>query len=284
VRAWKKLGAGWQPCETLPLADRGFRYGMSVFETIAIVEGRPLLLESHLERIDRSTQPLHQEGPACQGRNDIRKHLDPASKNSPPQRDSWNSVKFPPFDFSKLPTGLLRFYLTAGEGTPDAPFAAHAYALFEEAEVGWNLPPVRVESSAAPYLPRPGGWKTGNYWQNIDALAAARRAGCDEALLFNPAGMLVGAAMANVFLQIDGRWITPALETGARDGAVRAWVLRSLGADEEILAPESLRGATAAFLTNSRIGVRPVAVMDGRPLVDASQEIQRRYFDEVYSR
>jgi branched-subunit amino acid aminotransferase/4-amino-4-deoxychorismate lyase len=245
---------------------------MSIFETIAVVEGRPLLLEPHLERLSRATQTLDQEGSACQSRFDDFANADPALKN------------FPPFDFSELSTGLLRFYLTAGEGPPDAPFAAHAYAFFDEAEVGWSLPPVRVESSAAPYLPRPGGWKTGNYWQNIDALAAARRAGCDEALLFNPAGMLVGAAMANVFLRIDGRWITPALETGARDGAVRAWVVQSIGADEEIPTPESLSRATAAFLTNSRIGIRPVAVMDGRPLEEASQEIQRRYFDEVYSR
>jgi branched-chain amino acid aminotransferase len=266
VKAWKKPGAAWQPCESLPLADRGFRYGMSVFETLAVVDGRPLLPEAHLERLrraanDAGNQPrpaLGQEGSACQG---------------------WDG-----FDFSELSTGLLRFYLTAGEGAPVAPFAGNAYALFDEGEVGWNFPAVRVESRAAPYLPRPGGWKTGNYWQNVDALAAARSQGCDEALLFNPAGMLVGAAMANVFLRIDGRWITPALETGARDGAVRAWVLTSLTADEGILDLESLSNATAAFLTNSRIGVRAVAVMDGRPLEDSASEIQRRYFDEVYSR
>jgi branched-chain amino acid aminotransferase len=278
VKAWKKRDAGWQPCESLPLADRGFRYGMSVFETLAIVHGRPLLLASHLERLDRANQTLEQEGSACQSREGIRKHIDPALTTRALLRVPWN------FDFSKLTTGLLRFYLTAGEGPPEAPFAGNAYALFDEAEVGWNLPPVRVESSAAPYLPRPGGWKTGNYWQNIDALAAARRAGCDEALLFNPAGMLVGAAMANVFLQIDARWVTPALETGARDGAVRAWVLERIDAQEEILDGDALRKCTAAFLTNSRIGVRAVSVMDGRPLADATSQIQRRYFDEVYAR
>jgi len=190
----------------------------------------------------------------------------------------------PGFDFSQLGTGLLRFYLTAGEGGLEAPFAGNAYALFDEAEVGWNLSALRVVSSAAPYLPRPGGWKTGNYWQNLDALASAKRHGCDEALVFNPAGMLVGAAMANVFLQIDGRWVTPALETGARDGAVRAWVLGQMEASEEILDAEALQRCSAAFLTNSRIGIRPIAELDGRPLEVACAEIQRRYFDEIFSR
>jgi branched-subunit amino acid aminotransferase/4-amino-4-deoxychorismate lyase len=221
---------------------------MSVFETIAVRDDRPLLLEAHLERLALA----------------------------------FRRTGVPPV--TGLGTGVLRIYLTAGEGGFDAPFAANAHALVEPAEVGWNLPPLRVAMSAAPYLPRPGGWKTGNYWQNIDALLSARQAGCDEALLFNPAGMLVGGAMANVFLRIDGRWSTPALETGARDGAVREWVLQTMEASEEILDSDSLRRCSAAFLTNSRIGIRAVSELDGRPLEVACAEIQRRYFDEIFSR
>ena len=255
MRTWKKTGNEWGPCENLPLGDRGFRYGMSVFETIALREGKPLMLEEHLERLERAVAN-------CGG----------------------EFATLPAFDFSQLGTGLLRFYLTAGEGGPEAPFAGDAYALFDVAEVGWDLPALRVASSAAPYLPRPGGWKTGNYWQNLDALAAAKRHGCDEALVFNPAGMLVGAAMANVFLRIDGRWMTPALETGARDGAVRAWALKMMAVSEEILDAEALQRCAAAFLTNSRIGIRPIAELDGRPLEVACAEIQRRYFNEIFSR
>jgi len=254
VRAWKRQDGGWVACDQLPLADRGFRYGMSVFETIAVREGCPLLLESHLKRLERAASDA---GGGFSG--------------------------LPSFDFSQLETGLLRIYLTAGEGGLDSPFKGDAYALFSAAEVGWELPALRVALSASPYLPRPGGWKTGNYWQNLDALAAAKRAKCDEALVFNPAGMLVGAAMANVFLRIDGCWTTPALETGARDGAVRAWVLGGIGASEGIFDAAALKHCSAAFLTNSRIGIRPIAELDGRPLEVACFTIQRRYFDEIFS-
>jgi len=249
------------------LADRGFRYGMSVFETIAVCEGRPLMLEAHLERLERAAESCRAGVPPA---------IDGSAAGGTPALHL--------FDFTQLGTGLLRFYLTAGEGGLEAPFAGNAYALFDAAEVGWNLPALRVALSAAPYLPRPGGWKTGNYWQNLDALAAAKRHGCDEALVFNPAGMLVGAAMANVFLRIDGRWMTPALETGARDGAVRAWVLGKMAVSEEILDAEALQRCSAAFLTNSRIGIRPIAELDGRPLEVACAEIQSRYFDEIFSR
>jgi branched-subunit amino acid aminotransferase/4-amino-4-deoxychorismate lyase len=251
---WKQTGGVWEPAESLPLADRGFRYGMSVFETITVVAGRPLFLDEHMDRLQRAVASCGAE-------------LRP----------------LPEFDFSSLWTGLLRFYVTAGPGSPGDAFLGNAYALFDLAEVGWNLPPLRVMSCAAPYLPRPGGWKSGNYWQNIDALGWARRTDCDEALVFNPAGMLVGAALANVFLQLDGTWVTPALETGARDGAVRSWVMGRLGAGEGILDSRDLARCSAAFLTNSRVGVRSVRELDGRPLLELATDIQQNYFDDIFA-
>ena len=251
---WKQSGSAWETVESVPLADRGFRYGMSVFETIAVVAGRPLLFGEHLER--------------------LRLAAGTCGLDLPP---------LPEFDFSRLSTGMLRFYVTAGAGAPGDAFEGNVYALFEQAEAGWNLSALRVMSCAAPYLPRPGGWKSGNYWQNIEAMGLAKRAGCDEALLFNPAGMLVGAAMANVFLQIDGKCITPALETGARDGAVRSWVLSHLGVEEGILESRDVARSSAAFLTNSRIGIRSVRELDGRPLANEASGIQQKYFDDIFA-
>jgi branched-subunit amino acid aminotransferase/4-amino-4-deoxychorismate lyase len=251
---WKHSGSVWKPEDSLPLADRGFRYGMSVFETITVAAGRPLLLGEHLERLRRAAGTCGLDLPPL-----------------------------PELEFSRLWTGLLRFYVTAGPGAPGDAFEGNVYALFDQAEVGWNLSALRVISCAAPYLPRPGGWKSGNYWQNIEALGQAKRTACDEALLFNPAGMLVGAAMANVFLQIDGKWVTPALETGARDGAVRSWVLSHFIADEGILEIRDVARCSAAFLTNSRIGIRSVRELDGRPLPDEAAGIQQKYFDDIFA-
>jgi len=251
---WKQSGSAWEAAESAPLADRGFRYGMSVFETITVLDGRPLLLIEHLERLRRAAG-------AC----------------------GLNLPQLPEFDFSRLSTGLLRFYVTAGPGDPGDPFAGNVYALFDQTEVGWNLPALRVMSCAAPYLPRPGGWKSGNYWQNIEALGQAKRAGCDEALLFNPAGMLVGAAMANVFLQFDGKWVTPALETGTRDGAVRSWVLSHFSVNEGISESRDVACCSAAFLTNSRIGIRSVRELDGRPLADETSSLKQKYFDDIFA-
>lgn len=252
--AWKQNGSVWEPTQSLSLSDRGFRYGMSVFETITVIAGRPLFLDEHLERLRRAVASCGAE-------------LSP----------------LPEFEFSRLWTGLLRFYVSAGPGAPGDAFLGNVHAIFDAAEVGWNLPSLRVASCAAPYVPRPGGWKSGNYWQNVDALEGASRAGCGEALVFNPAGMLVGAAVANIFLQLDGLWMTPALETGARDGAVRSWVMTQFGVGEGILDSRDVARCSAAFLTNSRVGIRSVCELDGRPLLDLVADIQQSYFDDIFA-
>lgn len=253
VSGWKRIGEIWEPAGSLPLADRGFRYGMSIFESVAVLEGKPLFLAGHRDRLRR----------ACE--------------------DFGAVLELPEFDFSKLGTGMLRFYCTAGPGSLSEKFQGETFALFEAMEVGCNFPPVRVQTSAAPYLPAPGGWKTGNYWQNTAAFSQARACGLDEALLFNPAGQLVSASMANAFLRIDGRWITPHPLTGARDGAVRGWVLERLDATEDFVMSEEASRCDAAFLTNSRVGVRTVCELDGRPLVCADEWLREKYLDEIRS-
>ena len=252
MSAWRIQSGVWEPCEGLPLEDRGFRYGMSVFETVAVHRGHALFLEAHLERLVRATHSVGWGAVVVSGIPDecVKSH------------DS---------------TGVVRLYVTAGAGRPGDSFCGSAYALFEECEVGTDFPAVRAASSPAPYLPRPGGWKTGNYWQNVDALASARSIGVEDVLLFNPSGCLVCAGMANVFLEVGGVWKAPALETGARDGVVRAWVKEHMPVEEALLAADDVAQSTACFLTNSRIGVRAVSEIDGRPLRAGVADLQQLY-------
>ena len=242
----------------MALDDRGFRYGMSVFETVAVAGGRALFLKEHLERLGRAA--------AARG---------------------WEEMVLPE-SLPEIPggreapaTGVVRLYLTAGPGAAGDPIFGSAFALFEACAVGTSFSPLRIASSGAPYFSGPGGWKTGNYWQNVDALGFARDAGVDDALLYSPSGALVSASMANVFLQVDGRWVTPAREVGARDGVVRAWVLERICASEEVLDLEASMRCTACFLTNSRVGIRAVVELDGRPLLLESAALQERYCEEV---
>ena len=246
----------WERCAGVPIEDRGFRYGMSDFATVAVHRGRAIFLEAHLERLSLAAIAMGWGEVVVSGIPE-------------------ECVK------SREVTGVVRLYITAGAGSPGDSFCGSVYALFEECEVGTDFPPVRAASSHAPYLPRPGGWKTGNYWQNVDALTAARRLGVDDVLLFNPSGTLVCASMANVFLEIDGVWQTPAIESGARDGVVRAWVGKEMPVEEALIGPDDVARCTAGFFSNSRIGVRAVSEIDGRPLRTDVAALQRLYRNHV---
>jgi branched-subunit amino acid aminotransferase/4-amino-4-deoxychorismate lyase len=216
---------------------------MSFFETIAIRRARPLFAAGHLDRLARAVGSVG-------GRFDA---VELASVVEVLSRD--------------LADGLLRIYVTAGAGAIGDRFLGDVILIFESMEVGAGFSPLRMAVSGLPYVPRPGGWKSGNYWQNADALVAARRAGCDEALLFNPAGGLASAATANVFLKVEGRWVTPAVGAGARDGVVREWVMERFGCGEGELGYEDVTRCSSCCVTSSRVGIRSVAELDGRRLV-----------------
>ena len=255
MMTWQNHSGLWLECAGVPLEDRGFRYGMSIFETIAVHRGRAVFPEAHLERLKRAAKEL-----------------------------GWGRIDLPgipPDCATENKTGVVRIYVTAGVGQPGDSCCGSTYALFEDCEVGTDFPPVRIALSLAPYLSRPGGWKTGNYWQNVDALAAARGSGVEDVLLFNPSGALVCASMANIFLEIEGAWKTPALETGARDGAIRAWVKGILPVEETLLEANDVARCTGCFLTNSRVGVRAVCEVDGRAIKTDVSALQALYREQL---
>ena len=47
-RAWTFVKGTFREGAAIPLTDREFRYGMSVFETLAVRHGKILFLEQHL--------------------------------------------------------------------------------------------------------------------------------------------------------------------------------------------------------------------------------------------
>jgi len=91
--------------------------------------------------------------------------------------------------------------------------------------------------------------------------------------MLNNRGEIACAAAANIFWVKDGRLFTPALDCGVLDGIMRGRVMAA-AAVEEVRAPRTaLQDAEAVFLTNSLIGVRVAASLDGvnlrgHPMVD----------------
>jgi branched-subunit amino acid aminotransferase/4-amino-4-deoxychorismate lyase len=243
VKAWRWNGTAYEPAENLPLADRGFRYGMAVFESLRVTHGVAEFFEQHHARLLQACAE-REIAVAENALADAAQLLADQGAN-----------------------GFARLYVTAGDGAPSAPAeSARIFLLLED-----RVPPApddawEITLHDETYHALFGGLKTANYWFHCDAYARARRRGFDETLLFNDRAELVSASMANVFIVRDDRLCTPPRTSGCRAGVIREWVIKRRKVEERRLRREDVVHADEIFLTNSWIGVLPVATLEGRPL------------------
>ena len=241
MNAWSWTGDHFEKSESVPLTDRGFRYGMSVFESLRVAGSEPEFFEQHLARLIA----------ACAEREFAvdEKSLRAAAPLLTNQK------------------GFARIYVTAGDGPPAAPCSApRVFVFIEDRTPPDPDDPWELTFHDEAHRPAFGGLKTANYWFNADAFAQAQRRGFDEALFFNDFGELVSACMANVFLVHDDRISTPARSSGCRAGVIREWVCARRKVEERRLKREDVLAADEIFLTNSWIGVLPAGTLEGRPL------------------
>jgi branched-subunit amino acid aminotransferase/4-amino-4-deoxychorismate lyase len=127
---------------------------------------------------------------------------------------------------------------------------------------------------SGPRLPAAGpdrAFKHLNRTAWTDALRTARAAGIDEALLCDDADRLVEACVSNVFFVREGVLYTPELAIGPLPGIIRAEVIGLARAvdwrvEEGQWTSADLDSASEVWLTNSLIGVRPVAQIAERRL------------------
>lgn len=247
VRTWTLIEGVFREGAAVPVTDRGFRYGMSVFETLAVRRGSILLLNQHLDALKMACAEggLRADGAEALGA------------------------------LEGLPDGLLRVYITAGDGAHgDSSGTCRTFAFFEPAEFPGSAEiarGARIGISREPYASVLGGWKTGNYWPHVRAFAAARARGVDEVLVLDSHGAVISAALANVFFVFGSELRTPAVRLGARRGVIREWIKETMRVEESFLSLEDVESADECFLTNSRIGVMPVAEIEARRLPSRSR-------------
>lgn len=241
----------------ISLDDRGFTLGHGLFETVLWADGRLEHWDDHAERLERGCRVLRLPPP---DRAELLAAAETAlaTAGSPKRaaiRLNWSAG---PGDRGLDPPTEPRPRLTA---SASALGAAPGPARLVTAQVRRNdrSPVSRLKSLS--------------YLDNVIARAEAREAGADEALMLNTAGEVTCAAAANVFWVRHEEVFTPDLDCGALDGIMRRQVLAAcheLGVPvQEVYANPGRIGWTPMFLTNSLVGVRQVASLDGRDLPDS---------------
>ncbi|MES2569300.1 MAG: aminotransferase class IV [Verrucomicrobiota bacterium] len=215
---------------------------MSVFESIRITaDSGPLYLEAHLAllRVACASREFSVDAASLSAVETLLKGWDPAEVGGG--------------------DAFARIYVTAGDGAPTAPASHCRVFVFIEARERPVKSAYEITIAEDLFHPPFGGIKTGNYWMNLDVLQRAQKRGRDEALLFNERAELVSGCMANVFVVHGSRIRTPSTDCGARAGVIRGKVMERFPVEECSLFVQDVRNADEIFLTNSWIGVMPVA-------------------------
>lgn len=251
----------------VPVFDRGFLYGDSVYEVLRTYEGVPVWLSDHLWRLQASAERLGFEGfpgPATLDEA-VRRTLSTAQITDTAAPVDW----------------YIRIVVTRGAG-PIALDPADAgppriIVLIkpvklpppEAYERGISLALVDVVRTHAGALDP--AVKSGNYLNNILALREARSRGADEALMCNMDGQVSEGASSNVFVVDSGTLRTPPVEAGILHGITRGKILEladKLGVPTETthLAPDDVIHAHEVFISSSIRELLPVARVDDTPI------------------
>lgn len=244
IRVWVN-GAG---VDRVSATDRGLQYGDGVFETVAVIDGQPLLWSRHLARLEAGCRALGFDVlPDSEAFSEIAAR---ACRN--------------------VERGVLKCVVTRGAGGrgyravqvsptqivtlwpwPDFP-ATHA-------NEGIALTLCRTRVSRNPAL---AGIK---HLNRLEQVLARRewKDGFAEGVMLDESGNVIEGTMSNLFAVIGNKLLTPELSMSGVRGIMRACVLdcaAQLGieAGEAELSLPMLTRADEVFMTNSIIGIWPV--------------------------
>ncbi len=236
-------------------SDRGLALGDGLFETIAVRRGAPLRLGAHLSRLKHGASVLQIPVPLAE--EEIRAALLETLREN------------------GLSQGVLRLTLTRGSAPRGLlPQGNPAPTLMITATAQKPMPgPVRAVISKLTRRNEHSPLSRCKSTARTDDIIARMEAdsrGAAEALLLNTAGRLAESTVANLFLVIDAKLVTPPLGDGALPGVMRAHVIETHGAQERPLDPADLGRSSEAFLTNS-LGVRPLVEVDGQAVGSGEQ-------------
>lgn len=243
----------------VPVVDRGFLYGDGVYEVTRTAQGGTCVdLGAHLDRLERSAARI---GLALPSRDAIVAAIHATLE---PQGESY-----------------VRVIVTRGAGEmgldpaladrPRLVIIARPLSLpsQDHYERGASLRIVSVERTSPRALDP--AIKSGNYLNNILAIAEARRTAAYEAVLCDERGRITEGSSSNVWCVRGGEVQTPPTTVGLLPGITR-WRLLQLAAEAGIpgreveLMPDDLRGADEVFITSSIRGVLPISQVDDRAL------------------
>ena len=255
----------------LPVSDLIIQRGVGVFESIPTVDGRPLCMTAHIERLLVSANASTIDLPVApdEMKSIIREGLSRLARMEPGRET------------------LIRPYITGGDDFDELKGFRHPrfFILFENA----NRPPKELYEKGVLLWPldmarRSPETKSVDYMTSYSL--EARENGAFE-VLYCPGGEITEGAHSSFFLVRDGELVTAPL-TRVLSGTTRRIVIElarrnGIRVCESVALLAGLSGYQEAFITGSLKGILPVVRVGGYVIGDGRPGAVTRRLREIYA-
>ncbi len=232
--------------------------GVGFFETLWVLDRRPVFFRRHFRRLADSCRALEVPAPGEDRlRRAVRRALSPARAGEE--------------------YGMRWSYLALRPDLDDP----RSWGLFATifpvpADVLRKRRGVRAITLPADWQRLTPKWKTIDYRASVAGLRRARRRAAEEAIFVDARGHALEGTVCNLFALRGPRGTTPPESARILPGVVRAWVLENaprarLRFREAPLPVEELRGGS--FVTGSLTGLAPILTLDGRRCAPPPREL-----------
>ena len=245
-------------------AHRAFRYGDSFFESIRIKSGKPLFVEEHCKRLDKTLAALKMQKPNYFTANYFSAAVVQLAKENKIEQGGRARLTFyrDGTGFYQSETNTVSWILEA-EAVRET-----EYVLNEE---GINVGIFRDIKKPFNKLSE---LKSGNALLYVLASEFTKENKLDDCLLLNDAGRIAEGSNANVFVVKDNVIYTPLLSEACLDGVMRMIIIsvakqNILELKETTIEESFLKTADELWLTSASRGIRWVKKCEGKTFGNA---------------
>ncbi|MCY9135490.1 aminodeoxychorismate lyase [Bacillus atrophaeus] len=255
--------------------DHGFLYGIGVFETFRLYEGRPFLIEWHLERLERAAKDLQ-----------IKHRI---------TKEELTDMVDNLLRLNHIEDGNARVRLNISAGVSTKGFTAQTYEnptvlCFVNPLNPENLPVQKEGKVLTIRRNTPEGQyrlKSHHYLNNMYAKQELGNDPRYEGIFLTEDGAVAEGIISNIFWSKGKCIYTPSLDTGILDGVTRRFVIEKmekLGAEVKTgrFRLESLLTADEAWLTNSVLEIVPFSKIEEAAFPGVSGEMTG-FLQELYT-
>ena len=226
--------------------DEGYSFGLGLFETILLYNGKPVFLAEHLARINKSITELELKIEKLK-KNEVFQYLN-------------NNKNILEYEVLKIVLSEKNRLFLKREYTYTEKDYQKGFSL-NISKVGRN------KSSIFTFH------KTLNYGDNILEKRKSKKLGYDEPIFLNSKNQITEGATSNIFVVVGDKIYTPKLSCGLLNGIVRQYIISNYDVIETEIDLEFLNNADEIFLTNSLFGIMLVNNLEKK--IFKSQKISK---------